>query len=90
MGYYTIRLSPAIQDMTAIVTEFGKFIYNCLPMSLCASGDIFQYKLDELLGDIESVKTYINDILVLNKDCSVKHIEQLIMIFGKLHCRIKS
>ena len=24
MGYYTIRLSPASQDMTTIVTEFGK------------------------------------------------------------------
>ena len=23
MVYYTIRLSPAIQDMTTIVTEFG-------------------------------------------------------------------
>ena len=26
MGYYTIRLSPASQDKTKIVTEFGKFI----------------------------------------------------------------
>ena len=25
MGYYTIRLSLAIQDMTTIVTEFGEF-----------------------------------------------------------------
>ena len=32
MGYYTIRLSPARQDMTTVVNEFGKFRYNCLPM----------------------------------------------------------
>ena len=25
MGYYTIRISPASQDMMAIVTEFRKF-----------------------------------------------------------------
>ena len=25
MGYYTIRLSPASQDMMTVVTEFGKF-----------------------------------------------------------------
>ena len=31
MGYYTIRLFPASQDMTTIVTKFGKFKYNSLP-----------------------------------------------------------
>ena len=54
--------------MTTIVTEFRKFRYNRLPMGMCASGDIFQAKLDELLGDIEGVKKYIDDILVLSKD----------------------
>ena len=41
MRYYTIRLSPASQDTTTIVTEFGKFRYNRLPMGMCASVDIF-------------------------------------------------
>ena len=68
MGYYTIIISPTSQYMTTIVTEFGKFRYNCLPMGMCASGDIFQAKVDELLGDIEGVKTYTDDILILSKD----------------------
>ena len=51
--------------MKATVTEFGKFRYDCLHMGICDSGDIFQAKADELLGDIGGVKTYINDILVL-------------------------
>ena len=59
-GYYNIRLSPSSQDMTMIVTEFGAFRYNCLPMGMCVSGDIFQAKLDELLGDIKGIKTYID------------------------------
>ena len=84
MAYYTIRLSPDSQDMTAIVTEFGKFRYNHLPVGMCASGDIFQAKLGELLGDIEGVKTFIDDILVLSKDFFVYHIEQLRIIFGRL------
>ena len=65
MVYYTIRLSPSSQDMTTIVTGFGNFIYNRLHMDMCASGDIFQAKVDELIGDIEGVKTHIDDILVL-------------------------
>ena len=67
-GYYTIRLSPASQDMKTIVNEFGKFRYNRLSMSMYASGDILQYKVDKLLSDIEGVKTYIDDILVLSND----------------------
>ena len=53
MVYYTIILSPTSQDMTIIVTEFGKFRYNCLPMGMSTSGDIFQANVDELLGDIK-------------------------------------
>ena len=67
MGYYTIRLSPSSQDMTTIVTEFGKFRYNRLPTSMCASGDIFQAKLDELLSYIEGVEMYTDGILVLRE-----------------------
>ena len=75
MGYYTIKLYPACQYMTSIVTECGKFKYNGLPMAMCASGDIFQSKIDELIGDIEGVKTYIYDIIVLGNDIFEKHIE---------------
>ena len=83
-GYYTIRIYPASQDMTAIVTEFGKFRYNRLPMGMCAYGDIFQSKVDELLGDVKGVKTYIGDIIVLGKDSFENHIEQLRIIFGTM------
>ena len=53
-------------------------------MGMCASGDIFQAKVDELLGDIEGLNTYINDIIVLGKDSFEKYIEQMIIIFGRL------
>ena len=56
LGYYTIRNLPVSQYMTTIVTEFGKFRYKCLPMGMCASVDIFQAKVDELLGDTKGVK----------------------------------
>ena len=84
MGYYTISLSTSSQDMANIVTVFGKLRYNYFPMGMCASGEIFQDKLDKLLGDIEGVKTYIDDILILRKDFFGNHTEQLIMIFGRL------
>ena len=53
-------------------------------MGMCASGYIFQAKVDELLGDIEDYKNYIYDVIVLSKDWFTKHIEQLRIIFGRL------
>ena len=84
MGYYTINISPASQDMTTIVTEFSRFRYNILPMGICAWVDVLQVKVDELLGDIEGVKTYIDYILFLSKYFFTNHIEQLRIIFGIL------
>ena len=74
MGYYNIRLLHASQNMMTIVTEFSKFRYNHLPMCMCASGGIFQSQVDELLGDIKGVKTYIDDILVLSNERFYEHI----------------
>ena len=54
--------------MTTIVNEFEKFRYNPLPKGMCASGDIFQAKVDKLLGDIKGVKTYIDDFLLFSKN----------------------
>ena len=67
MGYYTIRLSSVSQDIMEIVTEFVISIYNCLPMIMVTSENIFQAKVDKLPDGIEYVKTYINFILVLSK-----------------------
>ena len=75
MGGCSIRLFPASLDMATIFTEFGIFGYSCLPMGMCASGYIFHAKVYELIGDIEGVKTYIDDILILRKDCFKKHIK---------------
>ena len=70
--------------MTTIVTEFRKFRYNSLPMGMCASEYIFQAKVNEILGNIEGVKMYTDDILISRKYGFKKHIEQPIMIFGRL------
>ena len=53
-------------------------------MGICASGDIFQSKVDKLLGDIKGVKMYIADILVLSKYSFEKNMERLRIIFGRL------
>jgi hypothetical protein len=83
MGYYHIVLSEKSADMCTIVTEFGKFRYKRLPMGVSCSPDIFQAKIYELLGDIEGVKAYIDDILVIKRGTFDEHLEQLEEIFRR-------
>ena len=53
-------------------------------MGMFASGYILQDKVDKLLGYIEGVKTYINDIAILSKGCFKKNIEHMSINFGRL------
>ena len=43
-------------------------------MRMCASGDIFKAKVDDLLSNIEGLKMCIDDILFLSKDSFEKYI----------------
>jgi hypothetical protein len=77
MGYYHIILSEEASDMCTIVTEFGKYKYKRLPMGVSCSPDIFQAKIYDLLGDIEGIRAYIDDILVIKKGTFEEHLQQL-------------
>ena len=51
-------------------------------MVLCASGDIFQAKLNNILGDIDGINTCIEDTLILGKGIFSHNIYQLRVIFA--------
>ena len=77
-----IDLFPRSRNLKNIVTAFGKFRYNRVPVGLCAFVDIFQSKVGKFLGDIEGVKTYIDNILVLGKGILLQHIYHPRIIFA--------
>ena len=60
-----------------LLNEFGKIRYTCLPMGMVISGDIFQAKVYDLIGDIEGVHMYIDDILCIGKGTIQEHLDQL-------------
>ena len=84
MGYYSIRLSPESSDACTIVTEFGKFKYKRLPMGVSCSPDIFQSKINELLGDIEGICAYLDDLLLLSKGSWEDHLDRLEEVIKRL------
>ena len=54
-------------------------------MGMVISGDVFQSKMYDLIGDIEGVKTCINNILCIGKGSFAQHINQLGEIFRRFH-----
>ena len=84
MGYYHIELSDASKELCTIVLPWGKYEYQRLPMGLCNSPDIFQEKMSTLMQDLEYVRAYIDDLLVITKGSWNDHLEQLDEVLFRL------
>ena len=52
-------------------------------MGMVISGDVFQSKMYNLIGDINGVRTYIDDILCIGKNSFAEHLKQLEEIFRR-------
>ena len=84
MGYYHIELSPRSRELCTIVLPWGKYEYLRLPMGLCNSPDIFQEKMSGLMEDLEFVRAYIDDLLVITSGSYEDHLAKLEEVFLKL------
>ncbi len=77
MGYYNIKLSDDAKKICTIVTPFGKYEYNRLPIGVSIAPDIFQDRICQLFEDIESVRKFIDDLLVVTKGSYEDHLREL-------------
>ena len=84
MGYYHIELTPFSKSLCTIVTPWGKYEYQRLPMGLCNSPDIFQERMFELFSDLEYVRAYIDDLLVTSSSTFEEHLGKLEEVFSRL------
>ena len=84
MGDYHIELTPFSKSLCTIVTPFGKYEYQRLPMGLCNSPDIFQERMYELFSDLEYVRAYIDDLLVTSVSTFEDHLQKLDQVFSHL------
>ena len=84
MGYYHIELTPNSKRLCTIVLPWGKYEYQRLPMGLCNSPDIFQEKMGTLMQDLEYVRAYIDDLLILTSGSLADHLEKLDEVFRRI------
>ena len=84
MGYYHIELSPDTKKLCTLVLPWGKYEYQGLPMGLSNSPDIFQEKMSTLMQDLEFVRAYIDDLLILTKGSWTDHVAKVDEVLTRL------
>ena len=74
MGYYHIEMSAETKDFFTIVTQWGNYEYQRLPMGLCIIPDISQENISEIFGSLDTVRVYINELLHVKKISWTEHL----------------
>jgi hypothetical protein len=83
MQYYMFALDDESKDLTTIVTPFGKYRYNVLPMGLKCSPDFAQETMENIFCDVEDKEVYIDDIRAFSNSWE-HHLKLLHTILTKL------
>lgn len=84
MGYYHIKLDADAQKLCTIVFPWGKYKYKRLPMGIKIAPDVFQNVMSKLVQDMEYVKTYLDDLLILTNSSFKDHLLKLEMVLARL------
>ncbi|POM59195.1 Pol protein [Phytophthora palmivora] len=67
MGYYARQLAKQCRKYTAFWYPFRKFQYKRLPMGISTASDEYRACMSKILGDLDFVIVYLDDILIFSK-----------------------
>ena len=83
-GFYQVRIHPADQPKTAIVTPIGKFQLVKMPFGLRNAPTTFQRLMDRVLDGMEGYAApYIDDILVFSTTWDL-HLQHLSLVLDRI------
>ena len=63
--FYTIPLDKQIQKICTMVTLWGKYAHMRMPMGIACKPDMFQLIMTEILGDLNYILVYNDNVLCL-------------------------
>jgi hypothetical protein len=75
-AFWQIKLSDESKPLTTFNTPFGRYAYDRLPYGLCSAPEVFHRSMEQMFGDLEGVRVFMDDILVWGENEKV-HNERL-------------
>ena len=67
-GYHAIALDKESQTLTNFTTEWGCYMYFCLPRGYIASGDAYTWRYDEVIKDVPRKLKIVDDTLLYDSN----------------------
>ncbi|XP_064089177.1 uncharacterized protein LOC135203373 [Macrobrachium nipponense] len=82
MGYFQVKITEEDQDLTCFITPWGRYKFKRAVMGLISSGDEYNRRGDQALGDIPQTVKIVDDVLAY--DYSYKdHLAHIIAILQR-------
>ena len=82
-AYFQIALHKSSRYITAFNTPFGVYQWCCLNMGLCASSEIFQKVIEEILDGLPGQFSISDDLCVFGSD-KKEHRENVMAVLNRL------
>ena len=79
-----MTLTNAAKQFCTITTPFGEYKYNCLSMGVCIVPDVFQDLMSCLFDDLEAVRVYIDNLLIVTSSTFKEHLLEVNKVMQKL------
>jgi hypothetical protein len=83
-GYFHIKVDVDAQKICTIVFPRGKHQYKHLPMGIKIAPDVFQNVMSKLVQDMEYVKTYLDDLLIVFNNSFKDHLLKVQIVLAIL------
>ena len=79
-GYHQVAIRTKDQDLTTFMTPWGRYRYRRALMGLISSGDVYNQRGDQILGDIPPTCKVVDDVLAWDTDYNehIKHVWKIL------------